>query len=274
MNTKEKVLQHGSRGMDILKDYVDEDIYVRCANRLVDDERKVALITTGFFVANSAETDGPPGAFFLYHALKKIGYEVALLVDPIVFPLMCNAVGYESLINMPLGEDVDSKAFARSIRDSLNPSVIIAIERCGRAADGKYKNMRGKDIGAHTAKVDEVFELLASESYSVGIGDGGNEIGMGNLVEVIHEGLDIDPCIVPVDELLIATVSNWGAYGLIRELEIASSRSGLLPTPEQQQAFVAKIVGMGAVNGMSGLPECVVDGFDAEVEQSIVASLI
>lgn len=273
MNVKDIVLQHGSRGMDDLKGYVPQDIYETCADRLLKDERKVALITTGFFVKNSAETDGPPGAFFLFQALKELGYAVKVLVDPIVYPVMCKHLGHESLINMPLGEAVDVDDMAKQIREKFNPSVIISTERCGRASDGKYKNMRGLDIGSHTAKIDEVFQRLDAQSYSVAIGDGGNEIGMGNLSNEINQHLELDPCQVKVDTLLIATVSNWGSYGLIAELGKQSQTPSVLPSAEVQYNFVKSIVSMGAVNGMSGIPECIVDGLDAEVEAGIMDDL-
>jgi len=273
MNVKEIVLQHGSRGMDYLKGYVPDDIYKTCAARLLEDNRKVALITTGFFVKNSAETDGPPGAYFLYLALQQLGYEVKILVDPIVYPLMCKHIGHEALINMPLGDEVDVEKMAKFIRDEFNPSVIISTERCGRASDGKYKNMKGVDIGSHTAKIDEVFQILDKQSYSVAIGDGGNEIGMGNLALEINKHLALDPCQVMVDTLLIATVSNWGAYGLIAELGIQAQVPSVLPSAKTQYDFVKSIVSMGAVNGMSGVPECIVDGFDLQEEKQIMSDL-
>ncbi len=49
----------------------------------------------------------------------------------------------------------------------------------------------------NTARLDYLFEHGIP---SVGIGDGGNEIGMGNLAEVIPG----------VDRLVLASVSNWG----------------------------------------------------------------
>ena len=77
--------------------------------------------------------------------------------------------------------------------------------------------MRDVDITPHTARVDYLFE---SGIPSVAIGDGGNEIGMGNLVEVIPtvERLPKNPAVAKVDRLVIASVSNWGGYGLVAAL--------------------------------------------------------
>ena len=62
------------------------------------------------------------------------------------------------------------------------PSVLIAIERCGFTSDKKYRNMHGNDISEYNARVDYLF---SDDTPSVGIGDGGNEIGMGNLEQEI-----------------------------------------------------------------------------------------
>ncbi len=49
---------------------------------------------------------------------------------------------------------------------------------------------------------------------SIGIGDGGNEVGMGKIYDRIitsniQNASDI-ACIVPSDHLIVASVSNWG----------------------------------------------------------------
>ena len=55
--------------------------------------------------------------------------------------------------------------------------------------------------------------------YTIGIGDGGNEIGMGSLPkEIIESGIPNGKVIAattPVDSLIVAGVSNWGGYGLL-----------------------------------------------------------
>jgi len=54
--------------------------------------------------------------------------------------------------------------------------------------------MADRDVTAFTAKIDALFE---SSIPSIGIGDGGNEIGMGNLADVIPKcaGLPALPCV-------------------------------------------------------------------------------
>jgi hypothetical protein len=63
---------------------------------------------------------------------------------------------------------------------------------------------------------------------TIGVGDGGNEIGMGRVRErLAGEGELIAriASVVSVDHLVVAGVSNWGAYGIVAQ------RSGM-PGPE------------------------------------------
>jgi hypothetical protein len=99
--------------------------------------------------------------------------------------------------------------------DKLKPALMLSVERPGITADGRYFNMHGRDISAFTAKFDLFFNL--GTCPTIAFGDGGNEIGMGNVNHLLTE-LPIAPSITTCDELVIATVSNWGVYGVIAEL--------------------------------------------------------
>ena len=98
----------------------------------------------------------------------------------------------------------------------------LSIERCGRSADGAPRNMRGEDISAFTTPLDDLF--LAGPWQRIAIGDGGNEIGMGSVpasligAHVAHG--ETIACATPADHLIVAGVSNWGAYALIGALAV------------------------------------------------------
>ena len=98
----------------------------------------------------------------------------------------------------------------------------IAIERCGRGADGLPRNMRGEDVSRWTAPLDDVF--LAGPWDTIAIGDGGNEIGLGALPRALiaqHvEFGDTIACVTPASHLIMAGVSHWGVYGLIAALAV------------------------------------------------------
>ena len=123
--------------------------------------------------------------------------------------------------------------------------------------------MRGRDITPHNARIDHLFD--DSDVPSVGIGDGGNEIGMGNLADEVTqvESLVKLPCVTQVDKLMLASVSNWGGYGLVAALSELSGRN-LLPGVADHRRLIEQTVDLGAVDGMSSQQEYKVDGFTVD----------
>lgn len=98
---------------------------------------------------------------------------------------------------------------------------LIAIERVSPASDGKPHREHGWDMSRETAPLHLLFSDPAAKRrwYTIGIGDGGNEIGMGSLPKEIIEGGIPNGAVIaattPVDSLIVAGVSNWGGYGLL-----------------------------------------------------------
>jgi hypothetical protein len=168
-------------------------------------------------------------------------------------------------------EDDVSSQFAAGLLAEIDPSIVISIERCGFTDEGLYRNMRGKDISAYNAKIDHIF---TEDRPSVGIGDGGNEIGMGNLADEIPkiETLVKQPCVTRTTKLVLSSVSNWGGYGLVAALSQAKGRN-LLPSIEEEQALMKKTVDLGAVDGMSAKQEYKVDGFTLEENSQTLQAL-
>ncbi|MBI1825754.1 MAG: DUF4392 domain-containing protein [Planctomycetes bacterium] len=214
--------------------------------------RRVGIVS-GFFIADAGagETDGPPGAKVLGDALAQLGIPVDYITDSRNAPLFA-AVDREVLV-----EPTDYLTRAQ-------PTHLVSIERPGRGRDGRYRNMKGADITAFTAPLDELFiEASRIGLTTIGIGDGGNEIGMGNVfaetLAAIPLGKQI-ASIVATDFCILAGVSNWGAYGLAGALSVLAGRD-LLPTPQQcAQDFDRMVRVGGAVDGVSHRRECSVDG--------------
>lgn len=137
----------------------------------------------------------------------------------------------------------------RGQRDVPAVDAIFAIERLS----APYRNIRGADIGVHTEPIDALWPLstpaegskasasmaafasengtlpspadlrrlatVAPEAMCLGIGDGGNEVGMGKItcideVSVLSPGGEFAPIHVngahrTCDHLVLGTVSNW-----------------------------------------------------------------
>lgn len=191
--------------------------YLRAA-ALLRDIRGTVLIGTGFPVANTFETDGPVGAIALYQGLKALGAQpVIACANPLAEAL---AADYRVLPLTSAPADGGEPA-ARAWLDASKPAAVISIERPGLTADGHYYNMRGEDISPRCGVFDPF--LTRAECPTIAIGDGGNEIGMGKIADAIA-ALDIRVAITGCDELLVADVSNWGAYGLLAFLGRWSQR--------------------------------------------------
>ena len=273
MTIEDIILDRDRRGISHLRPYLSAD-YATEAARLILDNPGTAFIVTGFYIldAGLAETDGPPGAVVIGGALNKLGYNVVHVTDRYASGIMEQTGGdFSTVVEFPITDDDSSREFAANLLAEMNPSVLIAIERCGLTSEGKYRNMRGRDITDHNARIDHLFD---SDVPSVGIGDGGNEIGMGNLAAEVPlvESLVKLPCITRTTKLMLASVSNWGGYGLAAALS-EQSGNNLLPSIEEEQALVKKTVDLGAVDGMSAKQEYKVDGFTLEENSQTLQAL-
>ena len=273
MTIEDIILDRDRRGISHLRPHLPTD-YAKQAAQLILDNPGTAVVVTGFYIldARFAETDGPPGAVVIGSALNQLGYKVVHVTDRYATEIMDKTGGdYSSVVEFPITDDDASAAFARNLISELNPSVLIAIERCGLTDEGKYRNMRGRDITDYNARIDHLFH---SNVPSVGIGDGGNEIGMGNLAKEVTqvESLVKIPCVTQTTKLMLASVSNWGGYGLAAALSALSGRN-LLPSIEEEQQLLRDTVDLGAVDGMSAKQEYKVDGFTIEENSETVQAL-
>jgi hypothetical protein len=153
----------------------------------------------------------------------------------------------------------------------IDPNVIISIERCGPTIDGDYLNSRGKKIEEFNSKADH---LLNHNIPSIGIGDGGNEIGMGNLTHIIKSSdkLSNPPCITKTDILIPASTSNWGGYGLVTGLS-KITKQNLLPSIEEDEKLIKHFVDSGGVDGITATSAYKIDSFELEVNSSILNRL-
>ena len=266
------ILDFDKRGMLALRPHVPSDFCEQAAQYVVDHPGHTVIVT-GFYVlmAGKPETDGPPGAIAIGKALQSLGRRVTYVTDACTSPVLRQWAGDAEVIEFPVTTVEESKEHATELLARLEPTLLISIERCGRNRNDEYLNMRGRSITENTARVDYLFD---GSVPSVGIGDGGNEIGMGNLAEVIPsvDSLPSDPAIAEVDKLVIASVSNWGGYGLVAAISRMIGRN-LLPAPEGESRMVQGMVDAGAVDGTTGDAVPTVDNFSMEENGALLARL-
>jgi hypothetical protein len=150
---------------------------------------------------------------------------------------------------------------------------VIAVETPGRAADGRYYSMSAMEITRETFD----WAVLRARDIGVptiGIGDGGNEAGMGNIrdlvVRYVPHGERIAST-VETDELILSAVSNWGAYGLVAQASIEFGRE-LLPGWDEK-TIVRIISKLGLIDGVSKTQTPTVDGISLDIHDRIVELL-
>jgi hypothetical protein len=265
-----------------------DDLAAAC--RSIAEHSNPALgIVTGFFIPTATppamETDGPLGAVFLCWSLIPLGIHCAIVSDAACQPAILG--GLRRAGQQP--HFVVASGTRDGPPDGLSPLVLssttgavtavthrVALERPGPAADGRCYNMRGRDVTGDTAPTERLFvgpewrdtgpKHQRRAIPTIGIGDGGNEIGMGKIphetiVKNISSGDHIH-CRVTTDYLIVAGVSNWGAYALAAGVY---ALRGIKPPadlfdPDREREILEAMVREGPlVDGVTGKQEATVD---------------
>jgi hypothetical protein len=267
-----------------------------------------------------SETDGPAGALFLARALAPLGVEVLLAADDSCAKALEVAVRACDLHDRVPVIDLPSEAFdehgyvewvfAACERASAPLTHLLALERVGpshtarsvQAQKGataatladfqkeapptrrdRCQSMRGIDLTDRVSPAHLLFEAARAHEppiRTIGIGDGGNEIGMGKIGwDVIRRNIPGGgpiACRVPVDHLIVAGVSNWGAYALaagVRMLRAAEHDPALFDPDREQQLLQLMIYAGPLVDGVTGKREPTVDGLPFERSADVLRGL-
>ncbi len=262
------LVAHNYRGMASVRPALTPGYCLRAARTLFD-AKGVVLIGTGFPVATPTattfETDGPLGAIALYQALEAIGSTPYIVCGA---PLSQALKEQYRIVDLKLGKHNAQAQEATDILDDLKPKVVLSIERPGQAEDGHYYNMRGENISAGAACFDSLMNQATCPT--IAIGDGGNEIGMGNVTDAL-QSLDIVAATTKCDELLVADVSNWGGYALIAIMGRLTNKDLLAEfSPIDVLQYLSTL---GSVDGVTRLNQLTEDGQGIEVGDALILQL-
>jgi D-glutamate cyclase len=245
----------------------------RAALSLSGETRPNVAILTGFFVPDStppaAETDGPPAAALVASGLIRAGVPCRIFTDAhcaAACAAAVSAAGLDPATLLPLPLDGAGAALSRHWQ-SPGVTHALAIERCGRSADGRPRNMRGEDIGAVTPLLDD--EFAGGAWVKIAIADGGNELGAGSLPREavaahVANGAQI-ACTTRADHLILAGVSHWGAYALLAGLAVlradwAEGLVGCLDADLDLRILEATVRNGPAVDGVTRQQTVTIDG--------------
>lgn len=233
------------------------------AKSILSETYPHVAIVSGFFIRHaeppSPETDGLNGTAHLAAALTSAGIKVTVITDApcakALWAILTAAPEGIALEIVDVREDSARELRARLANLAHPPTHMVAIERVSPGTDGLPHREHGWDMTEETAPLNLLFQdgSWTPPWKTIGIGDGGNEIGMGALPsEIIKKDIPNGPLIaasVATDYLIVAGVSNWGAYGLIGALELLREQSA--PsflrhfTAEMETTFLTAAVELG-----------------------------
>jgi hypothetical protein len=258
------LVERNLRHMELARTALQPGYFQRAAGYLRDLQGTV-IIGTGFPVSGTFETDGPVGAMALYLALEKLGARPVIACGA---PLSLALTGEYEVLELHARDLPSAHAEADIQLLAYQPQAVVVIESPGLTADGRYYNMRGEDISARSTIFDPFISL--ANCPTIAIGDGGNEIGMGKIGGALA-GVDISTSITSCDELLVADVSNWGAYGLIAFLGVWAQQDLLASVfPLELLDYLST---RGSVDGVTGENTLTEDGLPAQEGLRVIEHL-
>lgn len=276
------------------------------ARELSQNGRRVGILT-GFFIPHgsppAAETDGPPGAVLLALALQAAGMEAFVISDErcigaVLAAAEAAGLSRDSVRCCPPGDPAARKQLLAG-DGTASVSHLISIERVGPAhsedslsvrpdcrpetlsqflslvpaeSHGRCFNMRGVSIDEYSADLHLLFDelpLCCPEARTIGIGDGGNEIGMGRIAwDVLSARIPgpaaaVIPCRIATDWTIIAGTSNWGGFALAAAVLYLKQLQSVAAGWDADFHFrlLEAMVWQGpAVDGVTGQQESSVDG--------------
>ena len=241
------------RGMADVREQMTPGYLLRAAQLISQCTGRVYILT-GFPVGASFETDGPAGAMALYRLCQHLGSNPVILSDAQVVAALQEDFNCQSLLTSADNASTAADALYRA----QPPALFISIERPGSASDGRCYNMAGTDITARCGGAEPY--LAKANCPTIAIGDGGNELGMGNVLNSLSK-LNIQPAVSTCDELVVADVSNWAAYALCAISHWLSNRGD--SAEHRIREDLEYLVARGAIDGVTGDATPTEDSFPA-----------
>jgi D-glutamate cyclase len=273
-------------------------------NRVTKDS--IVIISTGFVFPPYfpfGETDGPPGAVALAYAIHHgIGARVVFITEKEVIEVLratCTAAGlavynYEDLKDIPGAIHIRDFPYemelanheGKRILEEMKPSAVITVEKMGRNEKDIYHSARGNDLSRYTIKIDFLVEEAKKQGIlTIGIGDLGNEIGLGAVAHTAQKAIGPIgtkcncPCggsvvtKVGTEIPIMSTISNWGAYGIAACLAFLLEKPAILHSAEIEMRMTEACVRTGGMDGSLVSPTLSSDGTTIEGCKAMVQLL-
>ncbi|MEM4414104.1 MAG: DUF4392 domain-containing protein [Candidatus Caldarchaeum sp.] len=244
------------------------------------------LLATGFRIRrfNAAlETDGPVSATLLATCLEKVlGVESVIATDMgfervLQKGLQAADVKHSRVIGLPADSELSRRVFTNFVEEE-SPDLSVAIERPAANKLNVYHNAVGEDVSSLHAPLDKLLEWLRWNKVPlVAFGDGGNEVGMGLVMDAVQKHVEYGGVCrcrcgggiasnTGCDVLVVSSFSDLGVYGTM-----ALMQESMLDLVVDKIGDVMKVlVDAGCVDARKGLGYLGVDGLSLEGIKSIV----
>eukprot|EP00762_Andalucia_godoyi_P007367 ANDGO_01564.mRNA.1 hypothetical protein len=155
--------------------------------------------------------------------------------------------------------------FARSV------SHAIALERSGTSVSRANTNytMKARDVTKYHSPLQLIWDsVFVPHCFTIGVGDGGNEIGMGKIADLVAQHIpngDTIGCASSCSEILVCGVSNWGGWAIAACLLGSQRFESEFPFCENngkdvEENCVDRCIQAGGVDGVLRAAVCSVDG--------------
>src|SRR5690606_38144934 len=109
--------------------------------------------------------------------------------------------------------------------------------------------------------------------FTIGIGDGGNEAGMGRIhgdvCEIVSTGKIIGT-VLETDVLIVSAIANWGAYAIEACLAAALHLPEVLHSTAVERRVMDAASRTGMIDPMSGFAQGWVDGTPPICSESLL----
>jgi hypothetical protein len=174
-------------------------------------------------------------------------------------------------------DDEEARREAAALIDSYAPRAVIAVERLGLTREGTYCNAVGHPFAEGRSRLDHVVHEASSRGIpTIGIGDGGNEIGMGAIADAVRTYMPHGAAICSVtatDIVLPVGVSNWGCYGIQAALALLTGRPVFVHPPALERRLIEATVDVGFIDSPLGKGALSVDGLGIDIHVGITELL-
>lgn len=263
--------------------------------------RRPVLICAGFCDPPSMidEADGPLGAALLARSLC-----VALDATPVLVTEVANMGRMTQLLQaaglevvdfelarttpfkatvMPLPIDARRAAAVMTpiIRET-DPAVLVTIEKPAPNGKGFYHTGVGVNVTDVVGKVTALLDAArAHGAVTIGLGDGGNEAGMGRILRTCQEVLPTGvkcgcvcgagiATVTETDILVVGAVANWASYGIEACLAAALNMPEAIHSLAEERRVTEAAGRAGLIDPTTGLASGWVDGTPPVCSESML----